>query len=346
MRLRTIIILSLIFFSAISTACVSEETAEIKEKYENALKKFNEFRKVDLNPGLEVVDTEWVVKRWGSYEHKEELFYKAMLLLPANYSFEKAKEHDLSSFVAFTWEGKIYVVKDNYNPQTFERTIYHELEHLFQERFDIKSDGTFDGEKAKASAIEGDAKLISRMLAGDEYRKEKLSELNEDNAYYLLGYAPYLFGYNLAIEVLNRTNDTTLLLENPPKTMEQVIHPEKYFKVEDFEQIHISEKQNRLGELFILFFLGAHVYDSVAFIASEGWNGDAYLLNDTGWVWKISFDSEKDAQEFEFAVKGMLTKIGENEDGFFVVKDKYLPQKIKIEKHGRYVTLISEFLEV
>ncbi len=337
----------LILVTLIFSSCVQDSVDKnIKENYEKALKTFNQFRGSDLNPQLKIVDKNWVIEQWGEYEQKEEIFYKAMMLLPANYSFKKAKEHDLGSFVAFTWEGKIYAVKENFNEKTFKRTIYHELEHLFQENYAISSDGTFDGEKAKASVIEGDAKLISRVITGENYSKERLSELDDENAYFLLGYAPYLFGYNLAIDVFNRTGDTISMIENPPETMEQVMHPEKYFSKESFERISISKDQNRLGELFILFFLGAHVTDSVAWIAAEGWNGDAYLLNETGWIWKISFDTERDAVEFYYAANNMMGKLGKKEDEEFWITEKYMPQKIKIRLDGNYVIITSKFLEV
>ncbi len=339
--------LFLITVTLVFSACIQDSVdRNIRESYDEALRTFNQFRNSDLNPQLKIVDKEWVIEQWGEYEQREEVFYKAMMILPANYSFKKAKEHDLGSFVAFTWKGKIYVVKENFNEKTFMRTIYHELEHLFQERYPISSDGTFDGEKVKASIIEGDAKLISRVIAGENYSKETLSELDEENAYFLLGYAPYLFGYNLAIDVFNRTGDTVSMIENPPETMEQVMHPEKYFSREGFEKISIGEDQNRLGELFILFFLGAHVTDSIALVAAEGWNGDAYLLNETGWIWRISFDTEKDAVEFYYAANNMMSKLGVKEDGEFVIKEKYMPQKIKIRLDGNYVTISSQFLEV
>lgn len=337
-------LIAIIFLSAFFLACTSQIDQDIKESYESALKEFNTFRNADLNPELEIVDQKWVIEKWGSYEQKDELFYKAMMLLPANYSFKKAKEHDLSSFVAFTWEGKIYVVKENFDEKTFKRTVYHELEHLYQEKFDIKSDGTFDAEKAKASAIEGDAKLISRILSNESFEKENLSELDEENAYALFGYAPYLFGFNLAIEVYNRTGDTIYMLENPPKTMEQVIHPEKYFAGESFEMLRIDENQNRLGELFILFFLGAHIHDSIAWVSAEGWNGDAYVLNDSGWKWLISFDTEKDASEFYYAINNMLSKLGKKEDNKYIITEKYLPQEIEIEISGNHVKIESAFI--
>ncbi len=338
----------LIIAISLSGCTILDGDREIKQAYGEALKTFNEFRGTDFNPPLEVVDTKWVVEKWGSYQPREELFYKAMLILPANYTFEKAKEHDLASFVAFTWEGKIYVVRDNFDAKTFRRTVYHELEHLYQERFNITSDGTFDGEKAKASAIEGDAKLISRVIAGEDYGKERQSEVNEDNAYPLLGYAPYLYGYNLAIEVYNRTGDTKEMLENPPVGMEQVMHPEKYFAHESFEQVSLntSGDEDRLGELFVFFFLAAHVDDVIARVAAEGWNGDAYTLNETGWAWKIAFDSEKDANEFAYACVNMLEKLGRKEDGYYLIEEKYLPQKIKVVRDGNTVTLVSQFLEV
>ncbi len=350
MGLRKLMLIVAVLISVSVSACILDGNysidQSIKKSYEEAVERFNHFRNSDLNPELRIVDKDWVIQQWGSFEQKEEVFYKAMMLLPANYSFKKAKEHDLGSFVAFTWEGKIYVVRENFDEKTFKRTVYHELEHLFQERYAISSDGTFDGDKAKASAIEGDAKLISRVIAGESYGKENLSELDEDNAYFLLGYAPYLFGYNLAIEVFNRTGDTITMIEIPPESMEQVMHPDRYFENEGFEEINLGDEQNRLGELFILFFLGAHVTDSIAWIAAEGWNGDAYILNDTGWIWKISFDSQKDAVEFYYAASNMMEKLGEKDGDGYLIKEKYLPQRIKIELDGRYVTITSRFLEV
>ncbi len=317
-------------------------TDEITPTFEKALKKFNEFRGTEFNPELKVVDTNFVVKHWGGYSQSEDIFYKALMILPANYSFEKAKEHDLRTFSAFVWEGKIYVVKENFNKESFERTVYHELEHLYQERFNITSDGTFDGEKAKASTIEGDAKLISKLLFGDELKKEDIPEITEDNAYFVLSSLHYTLGYNLALEVYNRTGDTVYLLQHPPRTTEQVMHPEKYFANESFENMG----GDRLGEMFVYVFLAAHVLDSSAKIAAEGWNGDSFEMNSTGWKWNISFDTEKDAVEFETAVTLMLMKLGTPENGSFVIKEKYVPQKIKVERKGRYVTLESEFVEV
>ena len=327
-----------VFFLVLFAACVDE----IEETYKQALKDFNEFRGTDFNPELEVVDTDFVLKHWGGYSESESLFYKAMMILPANYSFKKAKEHDLRSFVAFVWEGKIYVVKENFDKETFKRTVYHELEHLYQNRFNISSDGTFDGEKAKAAAIEGDARLIARILAKEPLEKERIMEINEDNAYFVLSSLHYALGYNLALEVYNRTGDTVYLLQNPPKTTEQILHPEKYFKNESFLNL---DGEDRLGELFLFVFLATHTLDSSARIAAEGWNGDAYTINESGWIWKIAFDSEKDAEEFEIAVNLMLTKVGEKEGDVYVVKEKYLPQTIKVERKNEIVILRSKFLE-
>ena len=326
-----------LFVAVLISACVDE----ISESYKEALREFNEFRGTNFSPELKVVDTNFVLTHWGSYAESEDLFYKAMMILPANYSFKKAKEHDLKSFVAFVWEGKIYVVKENFNKEKFKRTVFHELEHLYQERFNISSDGTFDGEKAKAAAIEGDARLISKILAKEPLERESLMEIDEDNAYYILSSIHYAYGYNLALEVYNRTGDTIYLLQNPPKTMEQVMHPEKYFNNESF----LKMEGDRLGEAFVFVFLAAHVLDSSAKIAAEGWNGDSYYLNDTGWSWKIAFDSEKDAVEFETAVNLMLMKLGEKKEDGYLIKEKYIPQIIKVERKNASVILQSNFVE-
>ncbi len=321
--------------------------SEIRRAYIEALKDFNEFRDTNLHPELKIISSDFVVHKWGRITQTEDMFYKVMMILPKNYTFKKAKEHDLKSFSAFTWEGKIYIVKENFNRKSIKETILHELEHLYQKRFNITDDGTFDGERAKASVIEGDAKFTSKMILNYKIEKENTStfEINEENAYFMLSYLPYVYGYNFIIEVYNRTKSTDIILENPPKSMEQVIHPKKYFSKEEFivPKAHLKNeiRNDRLGEMFLFIFLATHVLDSASFHASKGWNGDTFVMNHTSWLWNISFDSEEDAIQFEFAVNIMLQKIGEKSDGVYIISDKYIPQSINVERKGSFVVIKS-----
>jgi len=103
----------------------------------------------------------------------------------------------------------------------------------------------------------------------------------------------------------------------PPRSSEQILHPEKYFDEEDDplkialpEPAELSgpdwEKifENSLGQWQIQVLL-QHTADPVrALRAAPGWEGDTYAvyrLKNGGepWMaWAVAFETEKDAAEF------------------------------------------------
>lgn len=129
---------------------------------------------------------------------------------------------------------------------------------------------------------------------------------------------PYTYGYRFAY-IEGRTG-----LEVPPASTEQVLHPESG-KRRDFQAINLSNyahsietdgcrilHQDTMGEFTISLWLRTfdptipeHVWD--------GWDGDRWLVADCRSgreaLWVTSWDTEKDASEFETTLREIASKL-------------------------------------
>jgi hypothetical protein len=324
-------------------------TKRTKALFESVRSRMEEIRGFEISIPLEIVDREWVLSKWGSQAvdeeslMDEEVFYKSLLLVPSDFRYEERKDEEVSSFMAFYWGKKIYVVRENFDPDrnSSGEALAHELEHAIQDMFNIRTDGTFDGDEASSAIVEGDA-----VLAGWVYSNKNISEVlnktrndiaceNEPNKgyksnLYNLFYFPYLYGgvyvgkryldggYSLVDELLN----------NHPNSTEQIIHDKK----EGFMDVRINSleirentynftsfkivKDERMGEFFLYIFLSTHLNDCEAFKSAEGWNGDNFVLLRKGdefvFGWRIAFDTLRDADEFETSLVRLLEKVGKS----------------------------------
>jgi hypothetical protein len=135
--------------------------------------------------------------------------------------------------------------------------------------------------------------------------------------------APYFEGRNLAAAIFAKGGFALLnqKLERPPRSMEQVLHPEKYLdRVDEPLEAALPEVgqakpnfEGTLGEFLIRVLLRAgppevEVEAEAAADAAAGWDGDHYavLENGNGWyrlVWRSVWDSEADAREFRDVLK-------------------------------------------
>jgi hypothetical protein len=147
---------------------------------------------------------------------------------------------------------------------------------------------------------------------------------------------PYVVGRDFARAVQERGGwDAIKAAWNaPPASMEQVLHPEKFFAREAPRPVRIaySPAHGRpladgvLGELFTRTFLAAGLGDDApgfsAATASEsedevqraaaGWGGDSYKAWDvkgkTLVVWRSEWDRPEDAREFQAAALRRLER--------------------------------------
>ena len=105
-------------------------------------------------------------------------------------------------------------------------------------------------------------------------------------------------------------------LLQPPRSTEQVLHPNKYLTSPTDEPILVElprtrgrdvDSEGRLGELLIRTLLAPVVGTPMAIKAAAGWGGDAYavIYGDAGYtlIWKSLWDTPEDMKEFESMIR-------------------------------------------
>ncbi len=210
-------------------------------------------------------------------------------------------------------------------------TYAHEYVHRLQ-------DAKFDLEKMKDLATGDDMSLaISALIEGDatsaqsqymlaNYDFSELSELLESAlaSQAELPESPYFLQRSLEFSYTDGAAFIAVILQlggfaavdavfvDPPKSTEQILHPEKYLDQElpielDFpDDGHFVrwniQTENVMGEFFLGTWLEALGSDS-ANAAAAGWAGDVYAVvengnGETGFVATIGWDTSDDAEEF------------------------------------------------
>jgi uncharacterized membrane protein len=219
--------------------------------------------------------------------------------------------------------------------------LAHELRHALQDQYAPLHDelpdsiGDFDDRRlAFLSLLEGDATLVMERFvrqrlgalapgAGDEAAAgEEAQSLGAAGLADVPGappvvrdqlVQPYLAGVSFARAVWARSGPEALrdAWGNPPVSMEQVLHPERYFAGEVPRTVSPSVtapsgarvlSDGVLGELFLRTLLG-----DGAEAAAEGWGGDSWRLWDVGGrtalAWRSEWDTTRDADEFWAALR-------------------------------------------
>ena len=114
------------------------------------------------------------------------------------------------------------------------------------------------------------------------------------------------------------------LLAQPPRSTEQVLHPEKYFVTPEYPlAIHLGGltpylkdewtrvEETTLGELVVRILGEQFVPRERAAQVAAGWNGDRLVAltrdDDVAVVWLTAWDNENDAREFFDTYSAILT---------------------------------------
>lgn len=231
----------------------------------------------------------------------------------------------------------------------------HEYTHALQDQYfglnDLRSDELNAEEQfAVLALIEGDAEvvrtlyLINHMSPGDLRSilsdPALESDIPEDMPAYLLevNYFPYTSGAEFATYLYQRGGFAAIdeAYADPPRSTEQILHPEKYYGPERDEPVVVeipdltsalgegwSEIQNEVvGEFDLRIMLrenGVSNWES----AAAGWGGGRYLFYVNGesgvLVNRVAWDSDEDREEFDGAfiasLSGMQDTGGIYDDG-------------------------------
>ena len=374
-----LIIIGASFVGAITLAkllispSIDEYTMQAQKDFDQAKKEIEQIRNVTLpKVDLVVVTKQWAIDTWGTGFAqpdltnilREEKVYKSLFMMPENASLYQANVDWAGNFGAASWNGKIYVVQENFNPfiqPDATATFVHELTHVMQGQFQRPQvPSNFDSNKATDALNEGDASFmgdyyknltrtqaspaiaaidqVPSFLLGDGLLGAVHPELH--NVVSDLNWFPYTFG-TLYIDALHKKSGWATVNQayaNPPTTTEQIIHPDKYFLNETAQQVAMPTlaesgwnqvRNDRYGEYFIQNMLGNWLNQKEALTAAAGWGGDNFTYYEKGsdylFTWNIKWDSGCDASEFYIAFNNMLNATGtQKENCIWLANGRYI----------------------
>ena len=220
--------------------------------------------------------------------------------------------------------------------------LVHELRHAIQDQHFylgrlLGAHSDYDDRKlAVLAAIEGDATLVMiRQLGFDPDLIAEAFSVENVLAFSALAGAssltaapaiikyqllmPYLEGLKFSREILKKKKWKGLnqVLKQPPQSSEQILHPEKYFKLEKPVAVSIGYRpvpgqlvhSGVIGEYFLNVLLanGAEIGD-----AASGWGGDFYAIyrNDDSYMllWEAQWDTPRDCSRFSTVFRNFLEK--------------------------------------
>ena len=293
------------------------------------------------------------------FAEKEERALRAFGLLDEDDDLRTIREGVLNENIAGFYderEGvkKLFAISSGQSLNLMNQLVLsHELRHAVQdqhvrigEKLAVESD--YDDRRLAALCLfEGDASILMEryLTAGVTQNMPEMEGLfdmfsqsmsGEEIASMFAGPAlqgappvvqdqlisPYFDGRRLAAAIYEKGGFALLnrMLENPPRSMEQVLHPEKYLSARD-EPIEVDmpetrgatvDFEGRLGELLIRTMLRQGPQASDAVEAAAGWGGDAYAVMPSGrryaLVWRTRWDTQKDAREFEDAFRAYVAQ--------------------------------------
>lgn len=239
---------------------------------------------------------------------------------------------------------------------TLAHEVIHALQHqhypkLFEPDGAVWSQQT-DATIALRAAKEGDATLWAAQSFGFLGRAkdpEDVLEASQDAVGPLadapplvreLTLFPYTYGYRFAY------HEGKGGLESPPASTEQILHVESQGR-RDFQAIDLTDYlrsvetegcrvlyQDTMGELTLSLWLRS-LDSTVTQSVWDGWDGDRWVAaeckNGREMAWVTSWDTEKDAVEFETAIAGVT----------LTLQSRAQLQSLAIVRQGREVVVAS-----
>lgn len=279
----------------------------------------------------------------------EALVYKAIGMIPEQFDYHGGiVDLYLNQIGGYYDPEQGHFVMAGWMPAILQTTVaVHELTHALQdqyfnlEKFMDEKQLAGDALLARSALVEGDATAVmmdyARKLAGQTglEKEESVETMMLQN---VIGSSmvgalntipqsmqmqlifPYTSGLRFAHHLLKQGGYAAIdaAFKRPPRSTEEILHPEKYakqspdFQIPDAQALrpaHASsaqlEYEDTLGEFAISTLLANFTPDkSAAAEGAAGWGGDklAVFEDQEGKqrhiVWRTSWDSEADARDF------------------------------------------------
>jgi hypothetical protein len=155
-------------------------------------------------------------------------------------------------------------------------------------------------------------------------------------------------------------NGVNALLARPPRSTEQVLHPEKYFQKPEYPlAIRVGAiapfigkgnwelaEDTTLGELVIRVLVERFADGDRARAVAAGWDGDRLVAltkdDQIGLVWMTAWDTEADAVEFERAYGEIVQrKLGPAPQSEASARPRVGAQPYEVQRRGNRVLSIE-----
>lgn len=296
----------------------------------------------------------------AEFAEREARMMRGFGFLTADQDLRKLRENVLNENIAGFYDErpgvkKLFAISSGQSLNVLNQLILsHELRHALQDQYvtirdKLQVESDYDDRRLAALCLfEGDASVLMEqyLASGTTQNRPELESLFQVFSQSLSGaeiaemfagpalkeappivqeqlIAPYFEGRNLAVAIYEKGGFALLnqKLRQPPRSMEQVLHPDKYLEGGD-EPVPVAlpeaaggtpSFEGTLGELLIRVLLGGVSTAEAADAASEGWGGDRYaVLGAPGGfhrlVWRSAWDTEQDARDFEAALRSYASK--------------------------------------
>jgi len=293
--------------------------------------------------GLEDLDRSYP----GSERRADEEVLKLLGLLEPSIDLRRVSASVFGEAVAGYYDPRTKRLRIVRGAQTSNRvleeiTLAHELTHALEDqRFGLDledTSGSDDAALAQLALVEGSATAVMLTYAERHFSTEQtlgglFSSLGQDTgdlppfveAQLLF---PYVAGQGFVQRLYRTGADGWSVLDNayrfrPPASTEQVLHPEKYLRVEQPERVRVRAR-GVLGAGWKRLAAGTWGEWATGELLrdpgpAEGWGGDRYELWQRGngdcrapcrdrdaLVMRWRWDTRRDAREFETALREWL----------------------------------------
>lgn len=254
----------------------------------------------------------------------------ALELLPAGVDFVQLvrisqREGVVGLYVPSTKE--LYVRGTNITPLV-RTTVVHELTHAIDDQWfsldrrNMNADEGF----AASSLAEGSATLVEEryvdtmssadVAAAGRESDEFIAQMEQPDwplSVNELSESVYTLGHRFVSGIVDDGGMAALdsAFQSPPRSTEQLLHPERYAGADAPVQVAPPDTDGVLllegvmGEWSLVELLNAELAPADARGAAEGWGGDRYALVDDGYrhcvVLDVQMDTDVDADELESA---------------------------------------------
>ncbi|HSM56689.1 MAG TPA: hypothetical protein VK879_11090 [Candidatus Sulfomarinibacteraceae bacterium] len=272
---------------------------------------------------------------------RDVLVLSAFDFVPANFDLYTLQRRYLGDSIAGFYDPQtkeFVVVSDDSEVDALEQWIYaHEFMHALQDQhfqLDLIADTElgFEENLAIRALAEGEAELLQSQYLELGYFDDvqfaeifnRLSRAHTPQADYLppvlvnQGLFPYTVGHDFARAIYRQQGWEGLnhVWQNPPRSTEQIIHPDRYFAGDVPQIVDLAPltdtlgsewrliEQEVFGEFLVREYLSQRLNDSDVDQAATGWGGDRYAVYQRGdsdqlvMVLRSVWDTPNDRSQF------------------------------------------------